>query len=911
MNKLKLSLANPFFAILLLTALFALTAVATVAANRLLGRKFDNQPTQAELSQARSDAIAAIPQLPKDTEEKLSAALHPELTPITAAFVDPLIDRLGIDRSTQANGPRVTPLPALATSPLLPSSPDKVARLVQWQQAVRNANAAGLPAPSITTAYLISELSPAGRITTSGAQAAWLYIESEKRQIAANIGSKFYDGILAGIDRQGVVFRTSTGQTKLIQWDRQEEFSARPSTSPSTERPPQQIPKPTSETKPADNFTPAALARPNAVGRRDDYSDLQIAVRDRYAQNANPTQNTKPNTVTNNDSPSDQVLTPIHNTFTPPLTTIPNPFSTNTGRTNRLDYAHAPQTRTRATLNFRTATAAAVFNLDDPTSFAVNESSIPLAQPQVNEAPAPSPDPTPEIVKQTDGPIAAKSQPEPRKTLCDPAYRGENITITNESNRPLSLLTLVNRLNEAYGANLVLDYDVQETPVRLTISDAPWTSILRTLLDLNDLDMVCLDGGIVQIAKRTKIASMGDLRRRSAPIIREVFKLKYLQQTAGGRANLAGQTQTTNGATIQSLEDAIRDILKAGGDPRGEARRVPGRNQLLVAATAEQMQDIRDLIARVDRPGYQVKISALVYTANENRLRDIGSQLAIVVGNSSGTNLGGGTTLPNSNTGTGSGSDNQQPSGLNPGGIPGLATGMRVPTNALGAANPLAAFGVTSVFGTAQFAYQLTLAQQKGAVNIQSRPFGIVADGDTFDLVAGTQIPVVTTTIAGGAPFQSGQVQFIEASRIARITPQVAEDETGKPNYVTLNIQLENNSVDTSLGTFNGVPGVNRQSLQTVLRLGDRETVVIGGLAADQVANSESKVPGLSAIPLLGNLFKRRANQENRDRLYFAITVEVIPQNSPTPNFVAPADAITTPPPPPRAQKPSPYDKRQ
>ena len=93
MNKLKLSLANPFFAILLLTALFTLTAVATVAANRLLGRKFDNQPTHAELSQGRSDAIAAIPQLPKDTEEKLSTALHPELTPITAAFVDPLIDR--------------------------------------------------------------------------------------------------------------------------------------------------------------------------------------------------------------------------------------------------------------------------------------------------------------------------------------------------------------------------------------------------------------------------------------------------------------------------------------------------------------------------------------------------------------------------------------------------------------------------------------------------------------------------------------------------------------------------------------------------------------------------------------------------------------------------------------------------
>ena len=911
----KLSLANPFTASILLLALFTVTAAVTFSTRHLLRRDVDNQSTQAELVQARTDAIAAIPQLPKDTEDKLSAALHPQLTPITAAFLDPLIDRLG-DHKSQPEAPRPLPLSAM---PLVPTTPDKIARLSQWQQALRNANANGFTAPSITTAYLLSEVSPAGRIITSAAQAAWLYIESEKRQIAATVGSKFYDGVLVSIDRQGVVFRSSTGQTKLMQWDRQEEFSTRPTTPLPTERPQQQPqPKPASETsiKPTQNLP----RRPSALPLREDYSDLQIAVRDRYADTTKPNAE-KPGI---NEFPSEVVIPirkPTSTQFSEPgQTAIPNPFS-NILRPNKLDYAHARQTRSHATVSFR-ATDAEIFNLDDPTSFGektkfATETPTHLSEPPTIEEPAPSPGPSPinatEPVEEAAQPLPTSSTPESRKTLCDPAYHGENITITNESNRPLSLLTLVNRLNEAYSANLVLDYDVQETPVRLTISNAPWTSILRTLLDLNDLDMVCLDGGIVQIAKRSKIASMGDLRRRSAPIIREVFRLRYLQQTAGARANLAGQTQATNGATIQSLEDAIRDILKAGGDPRGEARRVPGRNQLLVAATREQMEDIRDLIARVDRPGYQVKISALVYTANENRLRDIGSQLAIVVGNSRATNLAGATTLPNSttNAGSGTGSDNSQPTGLNPGGIPGLGSGMRVPGNGLGAANPLATFGVTSLFGTAQFAYQLTLAQQKGVVNIQSRPFGIVADGDTFDLVAGTQIPVVTTTIAGGAPFQSGQVQFIEASRIARITPQVAEDETGKPNYVTLNIQLENNSVDTSLGTFNGVPGVNRQSLQTVLRLGDGETVVIGGLAADQVANSVSKVPGLSGIPILGNLFKRRANQENRDRLYFAITVEVIPQNSTMPNFVAPADAITTPPPPPRAQKPSPYDKRQ
>ena len=86
---------------------------------------------------------------------------------------------------------------------------------------------------------------------------------------------------------------------------------------------------------------------------------------------------------------------------TPSLTIIPNPFSTNTGHPNKLDYAHATQTRSRATLNFRTATATAIFNLDDPTSF--GRKRIPLTKRlfrhnhRQTEAPAPTPDPTPEL----------------------------------------------------------------------------------------------------------------------------------------------------------------------------------------------------------------------------------------------------------------------------------------------------------------------------------------------------------------------------------------------------------------------------------------------------------------------------------------------------------------------------------
>ena len=890
---------------LTLVAAFALTVTITFGARRALSRPLDAQPADADLKSAREEMKAAIPRLPKDTEEKLAAALYPEL-PAATNIADPFVDRAGVNNTS--TGKAAVSAPALTVAaPLAPQVPDRNARLSQWQQSVRSAVTSGLSLPPMTTAYLISEVAPTGDLEISGRRSVFLYIDSEKRTLTAEIGVKFYDGVLVGATAEGAQFRTSQGHTKLVPWSKKGDFTNSsapgfPSTFDVNNAPRQQ------------NVTPvkpvSQLPKPRQEERgADRYADLQEAVKERYAVAATsatlPRAEQAKSTALVIDAPVSTIT--VAPTTVPASETITQPEDqlneSNSDGPSRQEFNHAPKTIADA-----------------------SPAPSPSPTPSPAQSPSPGPSSSPSQIAADDAKPAATPPTSPaepattkisapkftdvRNPVCDPTYRGERVSISNESDRPLSLLALINQLNKAYGANIVLDYDIQETPVRLTVTATPWTSVLRTLLDLNDLDTVCLDGGILQIAKRAKIALISDQRRKSAPIVREVFKLRYLQPTAGARANLAGQTQATNGANIQTLEDAIREILKAGGDSRGEARRVPGHNEIFVAATQQQMDEIRDLIARVDRPGYQVKISALVYTANENRLRELGSQLSIAAFNTDNINIGGLTTLPNQTATTGSGngtgngtSSGQGVAGRNPGGIPGLATGMRQPSNGLGASSPLATFGGSVLFNSFQFAYQLTLAQNEGAVNIQSRPFGIVSDGDTFDLVAGTQIPVVTTAIAGGAQVQSGQVQFIEASRIARITPQVAENEQGQPNFVTLNIQLENNSVDTSLGTFNGVPGVNRQSLQTVLRLRNGETVVIGGLTADQLSNAKSKVPGLGDIPIIGNLFKKKLNQENRDRLYFAITAEVIPQDSPMPNFQAPADATTTQPLPPQPQK--------
>jgi len=890
-NKLKIFLA--------LLAAFGLTVTITFGARRVLSRPLDVMPSDADLKSTRAELQATMPRLPKDTEDKLAAALYPEQA-VPADLTDPFIDRAGLTNSPStvklsATGPGLTSLPATAQS----DSPDRNARLSQWQQSVRAAVAEGVPLPPMTTAYLINEVAPTGELEISGRHSVFFYLDFEKRTITADVGAKFFDGVLAGVTSEGAQFRTAGGRVKLVPWSRKQDITnsmpGYPATLDVNNSPKQPAVNPV---KPVSQVQPV----PEKDRGADRYADLQEAVKDRYPRLSSPPQSVSSPTPANVTTDAAAVKETSAVIESPPRNIKADDAVSESG-SRFVNFNHALAVRSQS------ESAPSPSPTPSPSPLAAPSPSAPAVAAAVT-----TPTPATTTVVPTPKIVSAKPA-EPRKQVCDPSYRGERLSISNESDRPLSLLALVNELNKKYAANIVLDYDIQETPVRLTVSDTPWTTVLRSILDLNDMDMVCLDGGAIsQIAKRAKIAQIADQRRKTAPIVREIFKLRYLQPTTSGPTNLAGQTtqtSSTGGANIQTLEDAIRDILKAGGDTRGEARRIPGRNEIIVAATQQQMDDVRELIARMDRPGYQVRITGMIYTANENRLRDLGSQLSVAAFSLNNNNVGGISTLPNnSNTpGTGGssgtgGTGSQGVAGSNPGGIPGLLNGMRQPSNGLGAANPLVTLGGGMVFPSGQFALQITAAEQRGAVNIQSHPYGIVADGNTFDLTAGIQIPVVTTTIAGGAPFQAGQVQFIEASRLTQIVPQVAEDDQGKPSFVTLNLRLENNSVDTSLGTFNGIPGVNRQSLQTVLRLRNGETAVIGGLAADQSSNSTSKVPGLGNLPVIGNLFKRKEKQENHDRLYFAITVEVIPQDAPIPNFPVPADATMTLPSLPTAATP-------
>lgn len=165
----------------------------------------------------------------------------------------------------------------------------------------------------------------------------------------------------------------------------------------------------------------------------------------------------------------------------------------------------------------------------------------------------------------------------------------------------------------------------------------------------------------------------------------------------------------------------------------------------------------------------------------------------------------------------------------------------------------------------------------------------------------GDTLIIPTTGAVGGSLVNSGAIT-LNATQSANIQPQVVIDRDGNPVAVTLNMQLTNNSINRAFaGT--ATPVVSTQTQSTSVRIPINQTYVVSGFFTDSVANTRNETPGLSKIPLIGELFKRRFKQEDRNRLYFAITVRVF-RDIDVLNIPAPDDIDTRPVTPPAPQKP-------
>ncbi len=182
--------------------------------------------------------------------------------------------------------------------------------------------------------------------------------------------------------------------------------------------------------------------------------------------------------------------------------------------------------------------------------------------------------------------------------------------------------------------------------------------------------------------------------------------------------------------------------------------------------------------------------------------------------------------------------------------------------------------GFSYLFSTADARVTLNAIASVTDLNIISSPSLMVLDNQTAEIQVGDQVPVATRSAVGvtaaDAPVVN-EIEYLDTGVILRVTPRV---NTG--GLVTMEIEQEVSFVADEITSGIDSPTIDQRRIQTTVAVQSGETVALGGLIRDDRSSSNSGVPLLREIPVLGKLFSTTTDFAARTELIVLITPRVV-----------------------------------
>ncbi len=165
----------------------------------------------------------------------------------------------------------------------------------------------------------------------------------------------------------------------------------------------------------------------------------------------------------------------------------------------------------------------------------------------------------------------------------------------------------------------------------------------------------------------------------------------------------------------------------------------------------------------------------------------------------------------------------------------------------------------------------LDILEQKGKAKTLANPHLMTLNGEKGKLLIGDRIPVKMENDDD----ETTSIKYIEAGINLEFTPWITEE-----NSIELKVAPSVSSIGEE--RYEGYPQIQTREVETTLRLQDGETFSIGGLIKESVSENISKVPYLSEIPVLGELFKHRGTDKSRTELLIFITPRIVKEDKKT-----------------------------
>ena len=447
------------------------------------------------------------------------------------------------------------------------------------------------------------------------------------------------------------------------------------------------------------------------------------------------------------------------------------------------------------------------------------------------------------------------------------------------------LTEVIDVIGAASGANIVVAPEVSGT-ITLRLTEVPWRDALEVAVKTLGYAVVEEDRGILRVV---------DPLTLQAQLETQSYQLRFLRPRGNyvpviSSEFVAGETPTKTGDIEVDFPiiEALRNALSTGG----ELDYVEDQNILIVRDTAQVHAEIREMLERVDVEPLQVFVDVkFVSTTNTDLLNlgvdygDFGPSVSI-----SGSQIP--ITFPfDLGDGWQSGMIAQDNGQLFAGPIDPLDP---TATNAGQTTVPNTIFGALSFTGIAP---TLRLLQRDSQTEVVQAPKIIALDGREATIFVGETIRYaearteqgqagglnLSVSEASGSPVDIGFQLLIVPNVVPgtnRMTMDVIPKETALSGTGDSTLAPAGFDVFTvGAGGADGsiaLPRVRSSTIVTSMLLESGQTAVIGGLTTDTSVESESRVPYLSRIPLLGELFKYEESTQERRSLMVFITPTIV-----------------------------------
>jgi type IV pilus assembly protein PilQ len=363
-----------------------------------------------------------------------------------------------------------------------------------------------------------------------------------------------------------------------------------------------------------------------------------------------------------------------------------------------------------------------------------------------------------------------------------------------------------------------------------------------------DIDVA---NGIIRVHSPEKLTSQEEFKSARAevlkkkiqleesvePILAEIFRLYYISPTQATQTLedlfiTQGAEGTTTLSNIKiTAEDTTRSIIVRGHKP--------------------DLDVIDSVIREIDVKTKQVLIEAFIVKATSNFQKKLGSRIGAMQKQDRGADqetISGITSGGNAATTS---------AGVTLGAAAGTIAGNVI------AGGGTSGIGILKQLGARALKLEIETLQALGISKIISSPSVFTLNNQEAKITQGKEIAYQTTSDG------TTTTEFKEVALSLVVTPSIIGD-----GNVLLDIQVNNDTPTTVANSSE--PAINTNEIRTKLLVSDGDIVVIGGIKINTITDNQSSTPGMSKLPLVGNLFKGKSVEDELDELLIFIAPRVI-----------------------------------